>query len=668
MAKNKKSRSSVLQNPAQQPGGDFLSDTITNWLGFLGVLIAVALLLHTRDSAQIKTTLFYAGACGAFALWLCKLFAARANIFTKNNFFKLLPFLIYFGYIILSYFLAPRFLGRSGNFIYFLSFSAVFAVAAFNCDGARLHKIFSFIINACWFIFGYGILQIIHNYLLPGADPLFWSAFFGRRIFSTFANPNFYANFCLFAIIIITARFLQTRSKKLLLLLGLGLVNIFFTESKGAWLALGVSGAFFGLLYLNYFTAIYKKNKFVITAALAAALLFALALSAFYGAKRMRSVNFRLHTWAATVEMVKEKPLFGFGAGSFFIEYPAFKKPEIFEIEQISNIQTSHAENHYLELLATLGLAGFALFMWCAFYLCAGVYKKLKTSSPDYALLAAAGALGAIYIHNFVDISLYLPSTGYFAALLAGGVFNLAYGPLDGGQTPQRGKGGALFYILAVLAMVLFAVIAIFMLKDFAVITFGGFTSRPLNAFINWIFFILTLGAVCLTFAAVIFKYKKIMPVLVLCAAAPLMYFAWFGVRAGHYIHVAGALYDRGDLDSAISYYNRAIKFDRFNSSFHAFRAIAFTSRMDMSRAGGLNDYDRAQKDYETAARLNPNEPLLYYNWGTMQFAAALKLSPQAAAPLYEAALINLEKARKLDPFYPSIPLQIEGIEAARKL
>ena len=664
MAKNKKSSALTLQNPAARDNADFISNIITNWLGALGVLIALSFFLHTQDSAQIKITLFYAGACGVFALWLSGLFAARADIFTKNNLKKLLPFLVYFVYILLSYFLAPRFLGRGGSFVYFLSFSAVFAVAAFTCGAAQMRKIFSFIIAACWLIFGYGILQIINIYLLPGADPLFWSDFFGKRIFSTFSNPNFYANFCLFAIIIITARFLQTRSKKLLALLALGLVNIFFTESKGAWLALGVSGALFAAVYFNYFTAVFKKNKFAVTAVLSAALLLAIALTAFYGAKRMRSVSFRLHTWAAAAQMVKEKPLFGHGAGSFFIEYPAFKKPEIFKIEQIHNAQTTHAENHYLELLATLGFAGFALFAWCAFYLCAGVYRKLK-SAPSYELLAAAGALGAIYIHNFVDISLYLPSTGYFAALLAGGVFNLAYGPLDKEQAPASGKGGAVFYILAAIAVVLFAAIAVFMLGSFAEITRGGFGARPLNALINWIFFIFTIAAVCFIFASVIFKYKKIMPVIILCAASVLMYIAWFGVKAGNYVSIAGALAERGDINNAIAYYARAIKYDRFESSFYQFRAIMFTQRMDMSRAGLYNDYDRAQMDYEMTESLNPGEPLLYYNWGTAQFTAALKSNPQAAARLYEAALVNLKKAQKLDPVYQNIQLQIAGVEAA---
>ena len=44
---------------------------------------------------------------------------------------------------------------------------------------------------------------------LPGLDALPWRGFFGTRIFSTHANPNFFADFVVFSSFIVLAEFLR---------------------------------------------------------------------------------------------------------------------------------------------------------------------------------------------------------------------------------------------------------------------------------------------------------------------------------------------------------------------------------------------------------------------------------------------------------------------------
>jgi len=671
MAKNKKSNFPAGQ-PVQKP--DFLKNVITYWLGILGMLIALSFFLQTQDSAQVKLTLFQAGSFGLLGLWLCRLYLVRVNIFTKNNAKLLLPFIIYGAYIFCSYIFMPHFTGRGAGFIYFICCAIIFTVAAFEVDERSLQKISAFIIWTCWAAFGYGALQIINNLILPGADIFAWSSFFGARVFSTFANPNFFANFCLFAIMIISARFLQTRDKKLLVLLALGLINIFFTESKGAWLALAVSGAVFAWAYINCFAGLGKKHKLQITAAALAALLLAGGITAYFAVKRMQSVNFRVYTWQSAAEMIKEKPVMGFGAGSFFIEYPSYKKPQIFYMEKLHNIQTAHAENHYLEILATQGIAGFILFLWAALYLLAGAYKKM--GEKNYLLLGFGMALLSIYIHNFVDISLYLPSTGYFAAMFAGGVFALSYGPINAGHTPAaQNKLNILFFILAGMASVFFAVFAIIILKDFAAIT-NIASSRGVLFFISWIVLVLCIAGICFAFIKTIFTYKRISPVFILMLACLPMFFAWQIFKADHYLAVAASLQQRGDINNALLYYTDAVKYNKFSSTVYRLRADAFAARMDTARAirpkegdmpGKLyNDYDRAAENFETAQKLNPQEPLLYYDWGTMQREAALKAAPSARAAYYAQAEENFRRALVFDPIFENIYFQLYNVSVER--
>ncbi|MDR1124196.1 MAG: O-antigen ligase family protein [Elusimicrobiota bacterium] len=679
----------ALSAPAGAPE-DLWGRLLSYWLGAAGLLITLAFFVHTQDSAQIKIFLLRAAAAGAAGLLACGFCCRGAKIPAGWNWKPLLPFAALFIYILLSYFCMPHFAGRWENFIYFLCCAAVFAAAAFGCGPRGLGRIISFIITAAAIAFGYGILQIINNYIIAGADPLFWTDFFGRRIFSTFSNPNFFADFCLFALVIITARFLQTRDKKLLPIIAAGLINIFFTESKGAWLALGVSAAVFVPVYLSRFGGFYARHKTRAAALALAALLLAGGLSVYYGLKRARSFDFRVYTWRSALEMFARKPVFGYGAGSFFIEYARFKKPQIFYIENRHDMQTQHAENYYLETLCTLGAAGFALFAWAAFALARGVYKKLKEydfrsagarqKQRAFLLLAYALALASIYIHNFVDVSLYLPSTGYFAALFAGAVFNLTCGPCAedveaAADQPARAAGGrgALFYICACAACIVFAAAAALILVSFAGMTEGLGAARPLMFLLCWVFALAAAGGGVALFAAAIFKCGRVLPCIILCAACGLIYAGWGCMKSGNYTAIAGTFAAADDFGGAAVYYGRAIKADRFNSSLWAFRALMFSQRLDMTRVNNpadgdgpglvLNDYERAERDFAAARALNPQELLLYYNWGALQLETAKKTAQPA---LLAAAHENFLAALALDPVFENIYFQLANVELAR--
>ena len=114
-------------------------------------------------------------------------------------------------------------------------------------------------------------------------------------------------------------------------------VNIIFTLSKGAWLALASGVFLFGAIYLNFFSEKYKSHRLKYNLLLSAVLLAAVLAVGIFTAKRMLSVNFRLSTWRSALEMTEENPVFGMGKGSFQFIYTAYKRPEIFYMEGIHN-------------------------------------------------------------------------------------------------------------------------------------------------------------------------------------------------------------------------------------------------------------------------------------------------------------------------------------------
>ena len=74
--------------------------------------------------------------------------------------------------------------------------------------------------------------------------------------------------------------------------------------------------------------------------------------------------EYRLIVWKNCLEMLKEKPLQGFGAGNFKIFYPAFSHAaEIDLVAQDTKKHLGRAHNDYLQVAVELGLPGLFFFV-----------------------------------------------------------------------------------------------------------------------------------------------------------------------------------------------------------------------------------------------------------------------------------------------------------------
>lgn len=684
MLKNKKIQVSAVKD-------SFFTSVMARWLGVLCFLVSVSFFLQTYDSATVKLSLFYAGAAGLGGLWIASLIKERANIFTSKNFILFLPFIFYFSYIIINFFLTPYPLVRWESLTRFILSAVVFSVIVFELTPAHIYKIISAMIFACWFVYGYGLVQVLNNTILPGIDPLFWSGFFGNRVFSTIANPNFFGDFCLFTLVLILSRWLLTRQKSLLILAAAGFVNIAWTESKGAWAALAVSIILFAFIYLNYFAAVYKKHraKFnIIAVCIIIAATFAVGV---FAAKRMQSVNFRLSTWRATLDMVQAKPLIGTGKGSYEIIYPSYKRPEIFYMENLHNAQTQHAEDYYLETWAEIGLFGFALFLLCCFIVIKAVFAKLKTfddtvkenKAEFYTLLGCFGAAAAIYIHNFVDVSIYFVSTGLFLTVFNAATVNLALGRGEKITKPQASSYASKYsYIFAAATALVCFFIAAAVYKSFYFMTATLLDTKPLIFFICWAFVIFCVLGAAAVFTYAAFKAKSAAAAVVLCLSAGLMYFGWGFMRVDNYLALAGKLAEANDVNAA-RYYTQMLAINSFDAETLMHRGMVFAERLDLTPSNSkfygdakdklFDDYQRALRDYNASLQLSPNSVLIYYNLGALQRNTAVKLarSPEyqtlpsvkaQVADLYAAAEKNLKLALLTDPVYDNIYYQLANI------
>ena len=115
--------------------------------------------------------------------------------------------------------------------------------------------------------------------------------------------------------------------------------------------------------------------------------------------------------------------------------------------------------------------------------------------------------------------------------------------------------------------------------------------------------------------------------------------------KSAMYIGIANGYHDKGDLDSAISNYNKAISFDQSNE-------LAFESRGLMYFKKG--NLDQAIYDYTKAIELKPGNAMLYTSRGNTylqkggasddqalsDFSRAIQLDPGQSLAYYGRALI----------------------------
>ena len=127
----------------------------------------------------------------------------------------------------------------------------------------------------------------------------------------------------------------------------------------------------------------------------------------------------RLYVTRATLAMAREKPLLGFGVGSFRAAFPSHKPVEV-------ELFYDHAHNDWAELLATRGAIGALLWTGAlSMALFAAIASMRRRHDPWLRGLGFGAAMGllALSIHALVDFNLQIPAnTAYFHALMGIGL------------------------------------------------------------------------------------------------------------------------------------------------------------------------------------------------------------------------------------------------------
>jgi putative inorganic carbon (hco3(-)) transporter len=148
----------------------------------------------------------------------------------------------------------------------------------------------------------------------------------------------------------------------------------------------------------------------------------------------------RINRWACALRMWEEKPVMGWGPGTYMFKYAPFQRSDQLTIISTNFGTGGNAHSEYLGPLAEQGLAGLIIMLVILFYTTAMGYRLVYTlAQREDRVLCTGVFLGLLtyfvhgFFNNFLDTDkLSLPFWAFLAALVC---FDLYYGK------KMKGKG-----------------------------------------------------------------------------------------------------------------------------------------------------------------------------------------------------------------------------------
>jgi putative inorganic carbon (hco3(-)) transporter len=135
----------------------------------------------------------------------------------------------------------------------------------------------------------------------------------------------------------------------------------------------------------------------------------------------------RINRWQSAIRMFHERPVFGFGPGTYQFLYAPFQRSKEKTIISTNFGDVGNAHSEYIGPLAESGLMGMLTFLAIAIaviYTGMKVYKKSKI--PEVRIISLSATVGLIsylahgFLNNFLDTEkLSVPFWGFVAVIVA---------------------------------------------------------------------------------------------------------------------------------------------------------------------------------------------------------------------------------------------------------
>jgi len=369
------------------------------------------------------------------AAWFFNIFIKRKFTFSKNPILIPLILFLTIGLIALPNTLN---MGRSLTVFLYIIFTALLAFIVPNLIKTKeqLKKAILVLLLSFILVSAFGLFQFAGD--MNGLDPsitglrqLYTKDVLGfTRVQSTAYEPLYFANYLLIPIAIIFALFLSGRniikSGWLIALLGLGLVNLILTVSRGGYLAILVTLLVVGLFYLRRLLTV--RNIIIALVGIVFVgwvVVQALGIggefftqekfeehisNAFYGA----SFDERMETFESAAQVWGEHPLVGIsfgGFGPYVAEHPDYIPKDGWRI----------VNNEFIEILAENGLIGLFLFLIFVIFLIARSLRAIIVAGDNYSktiMVALLAAFIGLLVQYQTFSTLYIMHVWFLIGLM----------------------------------------------------------------------------------------------------------------------------------------------------------------------------------------------------------------------------------------------------------
>ena len=270
-------------------------------------------------------------------------------------------------------------------------------------------------------IFGISVavFAVVQN--LSSPHKLYWllTPRFGGWIYGPYVNHNHYAGLMEMLVpiplVFAFSRFAHQRERWIAASAAAFMsATIFLSGSRGGMIALAMQ------IVLFLYFVVRERQKENVAILLGGFLLIGVAVIAWSGG---REVSTRIATLAAdkrsevspdvrmqidrdTLKMALQRPILGWGQGTFPEVYPRFRS---FYTDSLVNA----AHNDYLQALAETGIVGFGIMIWLLVSALRPAACKSKTWTSDLngaVSVAAILGISGILVHSLVDFNMQLPA------------------------------------------------------------------------------------------------------------------------------------------------------------------------------------------------------------------------------------------------------------------
>lgn len=241
----------------------------------------------------------------------------------------------------------------------------------------------------------------------------------GSRIHTTFTNPNPFGIYMVMMFLVALSMAIMKENKIVNILSVLFLSVVFLSGSRASLGAVAVALiiVFIGIDKIQRKKALIKVSMIFISAFVFSQILLYLSVfirqNVFVDVSLLESITRsssfvtsslkgRLEFWRVAFELFKNKPLTGYGQGTYFSAY---------YIEYgMNEWYTRFTHNHYLQVLSELGIIGVAMYLWFLWTGFKAVVYNTKQSSKSIAFWGMVAAMVAFLLHIGVDFTWNFPA------------------------------------------------------------------------------------------------------------------------------------------------------------------------------------------------------------------------------------------------------------------